>query len=275
MKKSVYLWVGVLMSFLFIFVNGSVLAEPISGTSAQITNLVILGIAENEWDYWEFTSYAEAGNETGDEYEDVDVENDSPFTSAEVDLGNVRATSSTEEIADKGVLSSFSEGPASMGVTASGHSYSTISGSFTVDSDTTVTISADAIIELWLDANPGAAEADVWAAIGIGSSVNWENSTVWHSDQIGDEYSLTDSPYNKEITEGLSASFAFSSGSKGYVLAIVETRASCVITTCPGDFDNDYDVDGNNLAELAANPAFLNLSTFAAHFGRTDCLYIK
>lgn len=269
MKKSVYVWVGVFMSFLFIFVNGSVLAAPISGTSAQITNLEIddSGIT---WTWFEVKSYAEAENETGVEYEDVVVD-DSPPTSAEVDLGNVRAISSTEEIEDKGVMSSFSEGPTSMGIPTSGHSYSTIYGVFTANSNTTVTISSDAIIELWLDANPGMTDADVWAAIGIGSSVNWEDSNVWHSDQIGDEYSLTNSSYNNEITRGLSASFYFSSGNTGYVLAIVETNAACVIATCPGDFENDYDVDGNNLAELVADPALLDLSTFAAHFGRTDC----
>ena len=55
------------------------------------------------------------------------------------------------------------------------------------------------------------------------------------------------------------------------MLAIVETRAACIIPTCPGDFDNDYDLDGKDLAELVANPDLLNLSIFAAEFGRTDC----
>jgi len=39
-----------------------------------------------------------------------------------------------------------------------------------------------------------------------------------------------------------------------------------------GDFDEDGDVDGTDLAELAANPGLLDLSSFAAEFGRTDCL---
>ena len=56
------------------------------------------------------------------------------------------------------------------------------------------------------------------------------------------------------------------------MLAIVETRAACIIPTCPGDFDNDYDLDGKDLAELVANPAFFNLSSFAAEFDRNDCL---
>jgi len=40
---------------------------------------------------------------------------------------------------------------------------------------------------------------------------------------------------------------------------------------CVGDFLFDGDVDSSDLAELIANPALLDLSTFAAQFGRTDC----
>jgi len=40
---------------------------------------------------------------------------------------------------------------------------------------------------------------------------------------------------------------------------------------CFGDFYEDGDVDSADLAELATNPALLDLSTFAAEFGRTDC----
>ncbi len=36
-----------------------------------------------------------------------------------------------------------------------------------------------------------------------------------------------------------------------------------------GDFDADGDVDGSDLATLAANPGLLDLATFAANFGRT------
>ena len=39
---------------------------------------------------------------------------------------------------------------------------------------------------------------------------------------------------------------------------------------CRGDFDCDGDVDGSDLAVLAANPDVLNLSLFAAEFGRTN-----
>lgn len=47
--------------------------------------------------------------------------------------------------------------------------------------------------------------------------------------------------------------------------------AGLIISTCLGDFDKDYDVDGSDLAELVANPARLELSTFADDFGRKDC----
>ncbi len=40
---------------------------------------------------------------------------------------------------------------------------------------------------------------------------------------------------------------------------------------CEGDFDDDRDIDGSDLAKLAADPDLLDLSTFAADFGRTDC----
>lgn len=40
---------------------------------------------------------------------------------------------------------------------------------------------------------------------------------------------------------------------------------------CNGDFDQDGDVDGSDLAALAANPDLLDLSLFAADFGRTNC----
>ena len=40
---------------------------------------------------------------------------------------------------------------------------------------------------------------------------------------------------------------------------------------CPADFDSDGDVDGSDLARLAANPSLLDIFSFAAHFGRTYC----
>ncbi|MDL1982894.1 MAG: hypothetical protein LWX54_01660 [Deltaproteobacteria bacterium] len=40
---------------------------------------------------------------------------------------------------------------------------------------------------------------------------------------------------------------------------------------CPADFDTDGDVDGFDLARLAANPSLLDVFSFAAHFGRTNC----
>ena len=40
---------------------------------------------------------------------------------------------------------------------------------------------------------------------------------------------------------------------------------------CTGDFDIDGDVDGSDLAALAADQGLLDLSDFCANFGRTDC----
>jgi len=40
---------------------------------------------------------------------------------------------------------------------------------------------------------------------------------------------------------------------------------------CEFDFEPDGDVDGSDLAEFIANPDLLDLSIFAAEFGRTDC----
>lgn len=57
----------------------------------------------------------------------------------------------------------------------------------------------------------------------------------------------------------------FSGDAVLYIVAIVEN------VTCEGDFEPDGDVDGSDLAELVSNPFLLDLSTFAAEFGRTDC----
>ena len=46
-----------------------------------------------------------------------------------------------------------------------------------------------------------------------------------------------------------------------------------VARMCKGDLDDDGDVDGSDLAELAANPGLLDLSSFAEEFGRMDCLH--
>lgn len=44
-----------------------------------------------------------------------------------------------------------------------------------------------------------------------------------------------------------------------------------IADVCEGDFDDDGDVDGSDLAALAANPGLLDLSSFAGEFSRTDC----
>lgn len=37
-----------------------------------------------------------------------------------------------------------------------------------------------------------------------------------------------------------------------------------------GDFDKDGDVDGSDLAALAADPSLMDLSAFAANFGKSN-----
>ena len=46
---------------------------------------------------------------------------------------------------------------------------------------------------------------------------------------------------------------------------------SQAVLLCEGNFDDDRDVDGVDLADLAANPGLLDLDIFAENFGRTDC----
>lgn len=41
------------------------------------------------------------------------------------------------------------------------------------------------------------------------------------------------------------------------------------------DFDGDRDVDGSDLSELVADPTLLDLSFFAAEFGRIDCPQVE
>ena len=52
----------------------------------------------------------------------------------------------------------------------------------------------------------------------------------------------------------------------------VTTSWVASVNDCDGDFDKDGDVDGSDLAQLAADLGLLGLSSFAAEFGRTDCL---
>ncbi len=44
------------------------------------------------------------------------------------------------------------------------------------------------------------------------------------------------------------------------------------IITCDGDFNVDGDVDGSDLATSADDQSLLDLSVFAANFGKDDCL---
>ena len=57
----------------------------------------------------------------------------------------------------------------------------------------------------------------------------------------------------------------------GYGDVFVSRFDSDLSAPCEGDFDHDGDVDGSDLAQLAANPSLLDLAVFAADFGRTDC----
>jgi len=45
-----------------------------------------------------------------------------------------------------------------------------------------------------------------------------------------------------------------------------------VFSLCEGDFDNDGDVDGQNLSELVSGNKILGLDLFAVEFGQNDCL---
>ena len=46
-------------------------------------------------------------------------------------------------------------------------------------------------------------------------------------------------------------------------------KAWASVMRCKADFDGDKDVDGSDLATLAANPGMLDLATFSANFGKT------
>ena len=50
-----------------------------------------------------------------------------------------------------------------------------------------------------------------------------------------------------------------------------QRTGSPAIEPCPGDFDEDKDVDGSDLAKLAANTDLLDLSDFVSSFGRINC----
>ena len=51
----------------------------------------------------------------------------------------------------------------------------------------------------------------------------------------------------------------------------IEKTYASIMLRCKGDFDNDKDVDGSDLATYAAGGTGITLEAFAADFGRTDC----
>ena len=51
----------------------------------------------------------------------------------------------------------------------------------------------------------------------------------------------------------------------------IEKTYASIMLRCEGDFDNDKDVDGSDLATYAAGGTGITLEAFAADFGRTDC----
>ena len=55
------------------------------------------------------------------------------------------------------------------------------------------------------------------------------------------------------------------------ILGLVVLTSASDPYLCEGDFDEDGDVDGSDLAALAVNPDLLDLLLFTAHFGRVDC----
>ena len=46
---------------------------------------------------------------------------------------------------------------------------------------------------------------------------------------------------------------------------------SLIIKKCKGDFDEDYDVDGEDLTDFSDDENVDTLKSFAEEFGRTDC----
>lgn len=51
----------------------------------------------------------------------------------------------------------------------------------------------------------------------------------------------------------------------------LQKKAFVVIPRCKGDFDDDGDVDGSDLATFAAGGTGITLEEFAAEFGRMNC----
>jgi unsaturated rhamnogalacturonyl hydrolase len=101
------------------------------------------------------------------------------------------------------------------------------------------------------------------AGLDAGSYEVWVTPHGGSQTQIADDYAFrSDAPATDDIGKVCLKSIEDRD---------FRVRNHTVGSTCTGDFDADFDVDGADLAELIKDSEIPDLSFFAARFGRNDC----
>ena len=143
---------------------------------------------------------------------------------------------------------------------------------------TTITVAGNAFINNTADGEYYYGGGDLylendWDGDGIGSIVNlFNNNFDSLYTQVGDNLMQVDNISGDPLLTGdyhlKTSSLCIEAGNNdapGLPGIDMDGNARVI------NGDNTGDVDGSDLAELVANPALLDLSTFAAEFGRTNC----
>jgi lysophospholipase L1-like esterase len=134
------------------------------------------------------------------------------------------------------------------------------------------------LIAAWEEVNN-----DVWVVLAriINRNDSWSSTTTTLNSRIqdladsriaaGDKIVLVDMESALNYPADLSDAVHPNDTGYGKMAAVwFAALEDLLIPPSNPDFDGDGDVDGSDLSELVANPVLLDLSTFAAEFGRTD-----
>ena len=135
------------------------------------------------------------------------------------------------------------------------------------------------LIAAWEEVNN-----DVWVVLAriINRNDSWSSTTTTLNSRIqdladtriaaGDKIVVVDMENALNYPADLSDAVHPNDTGYGKMAAVWFAALEDLLISSPNsDFDGDGDVDGSDLSELVANPELLDISTFAAEFGRTEC----